>query len=79
MTKQKEIIKILATSKGLNRFEAEQAGDHTLPSTVAVLRQKGFNIIDRWETVPTRFGRLARVKRYWRISDSDEGKKHEFN
>ncbi|WP_244128114.1 helix-turn-helix domain-containing protein [Burkholderia gladioli] len=48
----------------LNRFEAERLGDHCLNSTVAVLRAEGWLIIGEWETVPTRFGKTARVLRY---------------
>lgn len=49
----------------LNRFEAERLGDHSLNSTVASLRAKGFPIVSRAERVPTRFGRECRVLRYW--------------
>lgn len=62
-----KIGRVLAALKrrSLNRFEAErEVGDHALNSTIAVLRSEGHNIIDRWERVPTRFGKTARVKRY---------------
>lgn len=50
--------------RSLNRFEAERIGDHALNSTIAKLRGEGHLILDRWEEVPTRFGKSARVKRY---------------
>jgi hypothetical protein len=62
-----KIGRVLAELKrrSLNRFEAErEVGDHALNSTIAVLRAEGYNILDRWEEVPTRFGKSARVKRY---------------
>lgn len=61
-----KIARILAELRirSLNRFEAERIGDHALNSTISVLRAEGHNIIDRWEEVPTRFGKTARVKRY---------------
>jgi len=64
--KSTKIGRILAELRirSLNRFEAERLGDHALPSTIAVLRAEGHNILDRWEQVPTRFGASARVKRY---------------
>ncbi|ODS96574.1 MAG: hypothetical protein ABS56_12730 [Lautropia sp. SCN 69-89] len=55
---------MLRSGRSLNRFEAERIGEHALNSTIAVLRAEGYAIIDRWEEVPTRFGRRARVKRY---------------
>ncbi|MCR9258328.1 MAG: helix-turn-helix domain-containing protein [Pseudomonadaceae bacterium] len=54
----------------LNRFEAERIGDHALNSTVSALRKKGHNISSEWETVPTRFGKPTRLKRY-RIESID--------
>lgn len=63
-TKKSRILALLKLGTSLNRFEAEQWGDHALNSTIAVLRQEGNNITDEWESVPTRFGRNAMVKRY---------------
>lgn len=63
LTKQNAIAAILRT-RSLNRFEAERFGDHCLHSTIATLRDLGFVIVTQWETVPTRFGKDARVKRY---------------
>lgn len=62
-TKQDAIAAILRT-RSLNRFEAERHGDHCLHSTVSTLRGLGYVIFDEWETVGTRFGKTARVKRY---------------
>ena len=56
----------LALPGGLNRFEAERLGDHTLNSTVAALRKRGEVVSCEWETVPTRHcSDGVRVKRYW--------------
>lgn len=65
-TKISKILAILERSNaGLNRFEAEHYGDHCLNSTIAALRAAGHVIYDLWESVPTRFGVTARVKRYF--------------
>lgn len=64
--KQDAILAVLRT-RSLNRFQAEQYGDHCLHSTVSTLRSIGHIIADRWETVPTRWGKTCRVKRYWLI------------
>ena len=63
-TKESIVLAILRSGVTLNRFDAEELGDHVLPTTIAVLRAKGFLISDEWESVPTRFGREVRVKRY---------------
>lgn len=66
-SKESKMLAILrARPAGLNRFEAEQFGDHTLNSTVSALRRKGYRILDEWEWVQTRFGDVH-VKRYWYI------------
>ncbi|MDW9254401.1 helix-turn-helix domain protein [Burkholderia thailandensis] len=48
----------------LNRFEAERMGDHCLNTTISTLRGEGWLIAGEWETVPTQFGKMARVLRY---------------
>jgi hypothetical protein len=63
-TKENMILAIMTSGGSLNRFDAERLGDHVLPTTIAVLRRKGHCFHDEWETVPTRFGKTARVKRY---------------
>ncbi len=50
--------------RSLNRFEAEELGDHTLNSTVSKLRGMGHVILGEWERVPSRFSRDVRVMRY---------------
>lgn len=63
-TKESKMLAILrARPDGLNRFEAEQFGDHCLNSTVAALRRKGYHLSDEWEWTQTRFGDVH-VKRY---------------
>ena len=63
-TKRDRILGLLRAGISLNRFEAERHGDHALNSTIAVLRADGNVITGTWETVPTRFGKDARVLRY---------------
>ncbi|AGR72377.1 hypothetical protein GSH05_32260 [Burkholderia pseudomallei] len=48
----------------LNRFDAERLGDHCLNTTISTLRGEGWLIAGEWETIPTRFGKTARVLRY---------------
>jgi len=70
ITKLNRIINILRTRpEGLNRFEAEQYGDHCLNSTIAVIRDLyGDRLIQRWETVPSRFTQHGvRVLRFWLV------------
>lgn len=56
----------LRSPGGLNRFDAELLGDHTLNSTIASLRERGVRIDSCWEVVPTRYTeRGVRVMRYW--------------
>ncbi|PJO72430.1 hypothetical protein CWD92_09040 [Burkholderia thailandensis] len=62
-TKQGAILAVLGM-RSLNRFEAEPYGDHCLHSTISTLRHQGHIITDEWESVSTRFGTAARVKRY---------------
>jgi hypothetical protein len=62
-TKHGTILAVLGT-RSLNRFEAEPYGDHCLHSTISTLKDQGHVIHDEWESVPTRFGTIARVKRY---------------
>lgn len=68
-TKIDRVIAALHLPHGLNRFEAERIGEHTLNSTVAVIRRMyGIKLISRWETVPTRYCETGvRVLRYWII------------
>ncbi|MCR9279056.1 MAG: helix-turn-helix domain-containing protein [Pseudomonadaceae bacterium] len=62
-TKALRILEALEAGS-LNRFEAEDLGDHALNSTIATLRAKGYEIQGIWEVVPTRFAAPARVLRY---------------
>lgn len=70
--KQDAILSVLKAGTSLNRFEAEQIGDHCLHSTISGLRNKGHKIHDDWEWVPTRFGKVH-VKRYEYIGGADHG------
>jgi hypothetical protein len=64
LNKESTILAILMSGRRLNRFDAEPLGDHCLHSTIATLRSKGYLFHDEWESVPTRFGKTVRVKRY---------------
>jgi hypothetical protein len=63
-TKENVILSIFMTGRTLNRFEAEEYGDHCLHSTIATLRGKGYRFYDAWEMIPTRRFGNVRVKRY---------------
>ncbi|KKW66932.1 hypothetical protein AAV94_12710 [Lampropedia cohaerens] len=65
---KKTVILEALHTRSLNRFDAEFYGDHCLHSTISELRKDGHRIHDDWETVPTRFGRTTKVKRYWLIA-----------
>ena len=70
-TKKFNIIQHFLKGFSLNRFEAEELGDHCLHSTVSTLVNKlGFEISRKWEAAPNRFDGTTRVKRYW-FSESD--------
>jgi hypothetical protein len=59
------ILAALKLAQGLNRFQAEKLGDHCLNSTVAKLREYGYQLHGEWEVVPTRYSpKGVRVKRY---------------
>jgi len=62
-TKKAVILAVLKT-RSLNRFEAHAFGDFCLHSTIAELRGDGQVFHDEWESVPTKWGREVRVKRY---------------
>lgn len=64
INKVEAILRVMLAGKSLNRFEAEVFGDHVLPSTIAGLRAQGYLFLASWERVPTRFGKLVRVRRY---------------
>ncbi|WP_137804030.1 hypothetical protein [Pseudomonas sp. G(2018)] len=55
----------MAMGASLNRFEAEDLGDHCLNTTISVLGKRFGLIIERhYERVPNRWGKPCRVKRY---------------
>ena len=72
ITKLDRVINLLKTRpEGMNRFEAEQFGDHTLNSTISIIRGiYGNRLIQRWETVPSRFtSHGVRVLRFWLLPE----------
>ena len=59
------ILAPLLTGASLNRFEAEELGDHCLNSTIASLANKHDLMISRQtEKVPNRWGKPCTVIRY---------------
>jgi hypothetical protein len=71
LTKNNTIMGILY-ERPLNRFQAEEEGDHCLPSTISRLsRLHGLEFPRKWVKVPNRFGGETSVKEY---STSDEDK-----
>jgi hypothetical protein len=72
VTKNNTIMNELVT-RPLNRFQAEEIGDHCLPSTISSLKTlHGLEFPRRWVKVPNRFGGETSVKEY---STSEEDKR----
>ena len=72
VTKNDTIMNALA-EVSLTRFDAEQLGDHCLPSTISGLsKQHGLELPRRWVKVPNRFGGETSVMRYWLSVDDSE-------
>lgn len=70
ITKLQRITNLLKSRpQGMNRFEAENFGEHCLNSTVAVIRAMyADKLIQQWEVVPTCYNPAGvRVLRYWLI------------
>jgi hypothetical protein len=64
-TKVLRVLAIFAAGHSLNRFDAEQIGDHCLHSTISsISRRYGLEFIKQWEKVPGYSGGLTRVIRY---------------
>ncbi len=64
-SKTARILHLLAMGHTLNRFEAEKAGDHTLPQTVFRLQRYGIAVRRQEEIVKGWCGSETRVTRYW--------------
>jgi hypothetical protein len=64
MSKQERILSLLRSGRSLNRFDAELHGDHTVNSTIAALRRKGYIFLSTPERVPTLVYGDVRVVRY---------------
>lgn len=59
------ILIYLSTGASLNRFEAQDLGDHCLNTTISTLANGYGLIFERnYELVPNRWGKPCRVKRY---------------
>ena len=70
-TKKFNIIQYFLKGLSLNRFEAEELGDHCLNSIISTLSsQLDLEIPRKMEKVPNRFGGTTHVMRYW-FSESD--------
>ena len=64
-TKEKTILKHFLKGESLNRFEAEQLGDHCLHSTIShFINNCGLPFHKKLEKVKSRFGNTC-VTRYW--------------
>ena len=65
-------IMIALVEAPLTRFDAEQLGDHCLPSTISALsNQHGLELPRRWVKIPNRFGGETLCKEYT-TSDDDK-------
>lgn len=63
--KELAVYRYMVEHGSINRFEAVQVGDWCLNSTISVLRnRKGIKIVDKYEKVPTKWGRDTTAKRY---------------
>lgn len=59
------VLAHLLTGASINRFEAEDLGDHCLNSTISVLANRhGVTFKRTPEKVPNRWGKPCRVTRY---------------
>ena len=71
VSKNNNILNALVEGS-LTRFDAEQLGDHCLPSTISALsNQHDLEFPRRWIKVPNRFGGETLCKEY---TTSDEDK-----
>jgi len=65
LNKTARILKVMVDGGSLNRFEAEQIGDHCLNSTISTLSNSyELTFIRSWERVPNRWGSKTSVIRY---------------
>lgn len=73
---------LLHFSKGkkLHRFQAEELGDHCLPTTVSDLQRKHQIYFQRQTVkVPNRFGTVTAVSKYWLAGKDKERAKEILN
>ena len=64
--KELRMLALFAAGHALNRFQAEQHGDHCLPTTISDLQKRyGLEFQRQREKVNTRFDRPTRASRYW--------------
>lgn len=64
-TKIARVLSHLMAGNSLNRFEAENIGDHCLNSTIAALANRySLAFLRQREQIPNRFGTLTGVIRY---------------
>lgn len=68
------VLAELARGARLTRFDAERVcHDHTLPSTVSEIQQRGILILREGVTVPGHRGHPTRCARYW-LTDEEKQK-----
>lgn len=68
-TKLARVLSAFAQGRRLNRFDAEQLGDHVLNTTVSMLEKRGVRISRKLIEIEGRFGSFHCCE-YW-IDDTD--------
>ena len=69
-TKRARILAAFIEGRELTRFDAEQLGDHCLPSTVSALQAEGIRIDRKWIAMDGKHGHF-RCCLYWLADLSD--------
>lgn len=60
------MLRHFASGMRIHRFQAENLGDHCLPTTISDLQSMhSIQFSREWILVPNRFGTSTRVKHYW--------------
>jgi hypothetical protein len=69
VAKKQRILALLRSGHGLNRFEVEGLGAHSIKITASLLRRKGYLFLAMPEQLLTWFGNMVRVLHCAPISD----------
>jgi hypothetical protein len=70
--KWQRILSMMLAGQRLTRYEAEAAGDHSLPTTVCAIQRHGVRIDRQLVERPGRFGSKAVLAEYWLAEDQRE-------